>query len=41
MHTNTILYTNLYTNFVTKELCFRNGFAGINHCVQLENKFTS
>ena len=40
IHTNTILYTNFYTNFVTKELCLTNGMAGINHCVQWENKFT-
>ena len=35
------LYTNFYTNFVTKELCLANGLAEINHCVQWENKFTS
>ena len=40
IHTNTILYTNFYTNFVTKELCLTNGLAGINHCVQWGNKFT-
>ena len=40
IHNNTILYTNFYTNFVTKELCLTNGMAGINHCVQWENKFT-
>ena len=40
IHTNTILYTNFYTNFVTKELCLANGMAGINHCVQRENKFS-
>ena len=40
IHTNNILYTNFYTNFVTKELCLTNGFAGINHYVQWENKFT-
>ena len=40
-HTNNILYTNFYTNFVTKELCLENGLAGINHYVQWENKFTS
>ena len=32
----TLLYTNFYTNFVTKELCLANGLAGINHCVQSE-----
>ena len=41
IHNNTILYTNFYTNLVTKELCLTNGLAGINHCVQWENKFTS
>ena len=41
IHTNTTLYTNFYTNFVTKELCLTNGLAGINQCVQWENKFTS
>ena len=38
IRTNTILYTNFYTNFVTKELCLANGLAEINHW---ENKFTS
>ena len=41
IHTNTIFYNKFYTNFVTKELCLTNGLAGINHCVQWENKFTS
>ena len=40
IHTNTILYNKFYTNFVTKELCLTNGLAGINRCVQWENKFT-
>ena len=40
IHTNTIVYTNFYTNFVTKELCLTNGLAGTNHFVQWENKFT-
>ena len=40
IHTNNFLYTNFYTNFVTKELCLTNGLAGINHYVQWENKFT-
>ena len=40
IHTDTILYANFYTNFVTKELCLTNAMAGINHCVQCENKFT-
>ena len=40
IHTNTFLYTNFYTNFITKELCLTNGLAGINHCVQWENKLT-
>ena len=31
IHTNTILYINFLTNFVTKELCLTNGLAGINH----------
>ena len=34
------MYTNSYTNFVTRELCLRNGLAGINHSVQWENKLT-
>ena len=37
---NTILYTNFYTYFVTKELCLTNGLAGINYCVHWENKFS-
>ena len=41
IYTNTILYTNFHTKFVNKELCLTNGLAGINHCVQWENKFTS
>ena len=41
IHNNTILYTIFYTNLVTKELCLTSGLAGINHCVQWENKFTS
>ena len=40
IHTNIFLYTNSYTNFVTRELCLRNGLAGINHSVQWENKLT-
>ena len=40
IHSNTILYTNFYTNFVTKELCFTSGLAGINHFVHWKNKFT-
>ena len=40
IHTKNFLYTNFYTNFVTKELCLTNGLAGINHCVQWGNKFT-
>ena len=40
IHTNIFLYTNSYTNFVTSELCLRNGLAGINHSVQWENKLT-
>ena len=40
IHTNIFLYTNSYTNFVTRELCLRNGPAGINHSVQWENKLT-
>ena len=40
VHTNTFLYTNFYTNSVTKELCLTNCMAGINPCVQWENKFT-
>ena len=40
IHTNTVLYTNFYTNFVTKELCLSNGMKGINHCVQGKKKFT-
>ena len=31
IYANTILSTNFYTNFVTKELCLANGMAGINH----------
>ena len=40
IHINIFLYTNSYTNFVTRELCLRNGLAGINHSVQWENKLT-
>ena len=40
IHTNIILYTNCYTNFVTKELCLTSGLAAINHFVHWENKFT-
>ena len=40
IHTNIFLYTNSYNNFVTTELCLRNGLAGINHSVQWENKLT-
>ena len=40
IHTNIFLYTNSYTNFVTRELYLRNGLAGINHSVQWENKLT-
>ena len=40
IHTNIFLYTNSYTNFVTSELCLRNGLAGINLSVQWENKLT-
>ena len=40
IHTNIFLYTNSYTNFVTRELCLRNGLAGTNHSVQWENKLT-
>ena len=40
IYTNTDLYTNFYTNFVTKELNLTNGMAKINHCVQRGNKFT-
>ena len=39
IHTSIVLYTNCYTNFVTKELCFKSGLAGINHFVHRENKF--
>ena len=38
--TNIFLYTNSYTNFVTRELCLRSALAGINHAVQWENKLT-
>ena len=38
IHADTFLYTNFYTNFVTRELCLANGLAGINHCVQWVNK---
>ena len=34
------LNTNSYTNFVTGELCLRNGLAGVNHSVKWENKIT-
>ena len=40
IHNNIFLYTNSYNNFVTRELCLRNGLAGINHSVQWENKLT-
>ena len=40
IHINIFLYTNSYTNFVTRELCLTNGLAGINHSVQWENKLT-
>ena len=40
IHTNIFLYTNSYTNFVTRELCLRNGLAGINYSLQWENKLT-
>ena len=33
IHTNTILYTNFYTNFATKELCLTSGLAEINDFV--------
>ena len=36
IHTNILLYTNSYTNFVTRELCLRNVLAGINYSVQWE-----
>ena len=32
IHTNTVLYTNFYTNFVTEELCLTYGLAGVNQC---------
>ena len=38
--TNIFLYTNSYTNFVTRELCLRNCLAEINHSAQWENKLT-
>ena len=41
IHANTFLYTNIYTNFVIKEVCLANDLAGINHCVQWENKLTT
>ena len=40
IHTNIFLYTTSYTNFKTRELCLRNGLAGMNHSVQWENKLT-
>ena len=40
IHANNFLYTNFYTNFLTRELCLTNGLAGINHSVQWENKLT-
>ena len=40
IHTNIFLYTNSYTNFVTRELCLRNCLAEINHSAQWENKLT-
>ena len=40
INTNISLYTNTYTNFVTRELCLRNSLAGLNHSVQWENKLT-
>ena len=40
IHANIFLYTNSYTNFATRELCLRNGLAGINCSVQWENKLT-
>ena len=40
IYANIFLYTNSYTNFVTRELYLRNGLAGINHSVQWENKLT-
>ena len=40
IHTNTILYTHFYTDFVTKKLCLTNGLSVINDCVQWKNKFT-
>ena len=39
--TEAVIYTNCYIDFATKELHFTVGIAGINHCVQYENKFTS
>ena len=41
IYANSNLYTNCYTDFLTKELHFTNSMARINHCVQWENKFTS
>ena len=38
IHTNAILYTKFYTNFVTKESCLTIGLAGKRHCAQSENK---
>ena len=38
IQTNIFLYTISYTNFLTRELCLRNGLGGINHSVQWENK---
>ena len=40
IHTNIFLHTNSYTNLVIRELCLRNGLAGINNSVQWENKLT-
>ena len=33
IHTNTILYTNFYTNFATKELCLTSSLVEINDFV--------
>ena len=33
IHTNIFLHTNSYTNLVIRELCLRNGLAGINNSV--------
>ena len=40
IHTNIFLHTNSYTNLVIRDLCLRNGLAGINNSVQWENKLT-